>query len=1050
MKLIRKAKLFFHAGNSDKVYEVDLCDLGVRSGGKRYVVNFRYGRRGRPLRESTKTVSPVTLDEANEIFDSVVVSKTNRGYQQSATVKALSTTADSNATDTSPGMDKRAQIVLERITAARQKAISAREVKRSVWRAGELGLSAAAPQLVSLIATDDALLDYCIAWSLGRCGDPSAIPALHSLQKRHGLDFVGRMAREAILSLADSSERETIFNEIKKGLPHSLVGAIEAGESARIVGALDFLIQTPTPSTVAILADLYALARDDQAVHDALCALVPGMRLQPNIFKAIRQIFKAAEFRFDSRMYGLIVHRIDTSAPYYRRPDYGDGAYSPQLQRYTSIAQEMKKEDPGFAYSDRTRAYFRRRSWRTLQRLGQLASDRFVLFAANILLAVHDTDARPGEGVQFYDSHLARYVTRVTDSYAYFYAFNHILNLNNPRVNLSNNRSVWLVDEAVAEVPGFRCEAFPELWDKQPLELLRLLIDSQCGAVHIFAVRAVRCNQSFVNGIDSHVICKLLAKPYDVTARFALELAASLVRTGSIDKALLLALLCAFLEEARQLARDLFIADPEQLLDESDLMFAIITSVYEDNRLWMRRFAADNPSEALQIQPLIVRLIAHIIKIGEEEADHQALIGDIGWMLLNVYGQSTRRLGFDVIDDLLSQQSEAVQLLAARLLLNHATPAAQLPPAQLRKLMEAESAEVRGLGVQLFGRLPDDALLAQPDLVVALVVSNDRQVRQAARPIVRRLAQVEPEFARQALSRLLGYLFRAESSEGFHQDILDLVQRDLDQAAQALDVDTTWRLLQSRSKTAQRYGAHLLQRFAPEDFSVRQLGRLGGNPILAVRRWGWRGFEQDVNRIRHNAQDALVILDANWEDARQFAYSFFDQYFSEGDWNPELLVTICDSLRDDVQHYGRELIMRFFSEQDGVQYLLQLSQHPSANVQLFVTNFLSQYAAGSVDHLRKLRPYFVTILSKVNQARVTKTRITRFLREEAMKSREIAEMVADIFSRQSVTSAIGDKAACIEILLDIHRQYPGIETPLQLVPIAGKSATEPQPHGVEG
>ena len=93
MKLIRKTRLYFREGNSDKVYEVDLCDLGERSGAARYMVNFRYGRRGMALKEGTKTVSPVTLDEANAIFDSVVVSKTNKGYQAEATTTPVASPA---------------------------------------------------------------------------------------------------------------------------------------------------------------------------------------------------------------------------------------------------------------------------------------------------------------------------------------------------------------------------------------------------------------------------------------------------------------------------------------------------------------------------------------------------------------------------------------------------------------------------------------------------------------------------------------------------------------------------------------------------------------------------------------------------------------------------------------------------------------------------------------------------------------------------------------------------------------------------------------------
>ena len=42
MRLIRQSLLWYKEGNSDKVYEIDLCEVGA----DKYVVNFRYGRRG--------------------------------------------------------------------------------------------------------------------------------------------------------------------------------------------------------------------------------------------------------------------------------------------------------------------------------------------------------------------------------------------------------------------------------------------------------------------------------------------------------------------------------------------------------------------------------------------------------------------------------------------------------------------------------------------------------------------------------------------------------------------------------------------------------------------------------------------------------------------------------------------------------------------------------------------------------------------------------------------------------------------------------------------
>ena len=60
MQLIKRTTLHYQEGTSDKVYEVDLCLVGA----DRYVVNFRYGRRGATLKEGVKTEQPVTLAQA--------------------------------------------------------------------------------------------------------------------------------------------------------------------------------------------------------------------------------------------------------------------------------------------------------------------------------------------------------------------------------------------------------------------------------------------------------------------------------------------------------------------------------------------------------------------------------------------------------------------------------------------------------------------------------------------------------------------------------------------------------------------------------------------------------------------------------------------------------------------------------------------------------------------------------------------------------------------------------------------------------------------------
>jgi hypothetical protein len=103
-------------------------------------------------------------------------------------------------------------------------------------------------------------------------------------------------------------------------------------------------------------------------------------------------------------------------------------------------------------------------------------------------------------------------------------------------------------------------------------------------------------------------------------------------------------------------------------------------------------------------------------------------------------------------------------------------------------------------------------------------------------------------------------------------------------------------------------------------------------------------------------------------------------------------------------------------------------------LQLFATNYLERYAAGDVTRLRELRPYFISVLARVNRARVAKSRVITFLAAEAHKSAEAAALVAEILTRQSVTMAIGDKAVTIETMLAIRRAYPAIPLPIQVQP----------------
>lgn len=75
INMIAEANLYFREGNSDKVYHAFIIEEG---GG--YMVGFRYGRRNGHMNEGFKTSAPVSLNEAHKVFNSLVLSKTKKGY----------------------------------------------------------------------------------------------------------------------------------------------------------------------------------------------------------------------------------------------------------------------------------------------------------------------------------------------------------------------------------------------------------------------------------------------------------------------------------------------------------------------------------------------------------------------------------------------------------------------------------------------------------------------------------------------------------------------------------------------------------------------------------------------------------------------------------------------------------------------------------------------------------------------------------------------------------------------------------------------------------
>ena len=394
-------------------------------------------------------------------------------------------------------------------------------------------------------------------------------------------------------------------------------------------------------------------------------------------------------------------------------------------------------------------------------------------------------------------------------------------------------------------------------------------------------------------------------------------------------------------------------------------------------------------------------------------------------------------ISLEWIKKLLNDTSRVHQIFAGQLLQNHISPVETLANELIQALLDADTALVRQIGLALLAKYSDATLLQKQEALIACSISPLADVRKEVKPILKRLAALDAAFAEKLVTQSVKLLLKKETFEGLHQDTKQLLKTGLETYLETIPRKIIFRLLNSKYANAQEVGILLVQKYVPTtSLSVSNIIRLANHEMLVARQTAWKMFNEDIGRMRYEREEAIRLLDSSWEDTRTFAFAFFRKNYIAGDWTPEILVSICDSVREDVQEFGREMVNTFFTEDKATDYLLKLSQHPSTKMQNFAAKYLHDFASDNLEMFEKLEFYCKIVLLKVNKGRTAKNLVFSFLHEEALKSVEAAKIVVRILKRVSLTVAITDKAKCIEILRDIQLAYPSLDNPIQMKKIA--------------
>jgi hypothetical protein len=1025
MKKIKETHLYYQKGTSNKVYNVFLFKIASN----KYLVNFAYGRSGSKLREGTKTTNPVDLEQAEKIYDSLVVSKINKAYQVVSGFNSLKQEEKKERESLSSEAYKAALTTrLEKAKNASLSQVDNYEVSRLIYKAGTVKLEEAKPFIISLyeqeVDSSNAFY-YAVAWALGRYRDPSLRPMITSVREK--LDESSRyVVEEALFLLREPKElREiealTLPMPFKSSLKsENLEGFIEQlkllnemiGDTYERYKNIDSWYEEDRKAVKSELmpliqrADevylkLYLLAISNAFAHKVIMHTLCYLPINEFNFSLFRRLYKMAEMRDDYEVLAQLISKIE----------------SKKMACYTDYDDNWNSK-PSTGCS---RLYFKKRSLRYLNALALHNESAYVAFSKNILLSMnHYPTEFEAFTTEYYDEDW-NFKTKQYDPYAVHLTFMSILFGAGKRYMMAPSKKVWeIANNSIKD--EHRPESYPELWDKYPLEVLDILVKSSVEVVQKFAFTILKEHPEALESIEIELLLPLLSLAYDEARELFFDIAKK--RYEQTEDELLLRAFVLSSDDLIALYGLNRLEEAQSKLSGS-LLFEITT---KSNERIFKSFCKRLKGFSISKNMLEVSM--------EQLLKSESLADEVyASRILQLLEALQVKVKSDYIVTLLSEDKLNYRHLFASKLIREGFVDTQTLPLEIKEKIAgySDSPDMVATTIYLLGQLEAETLMQEHQMLVNFLYHEEKTVHAEAAKVIQGLGK-EMAYAGVLVQSIVDKAFRSANDEVI-QVVTETVTK-LSLGYEALQSDQLYRLLIAKSKLANAIGSIVIESKSANGFSVVQWARLAKNPHKKVRDWAYGAYRNNLEQIKEAMPKSLMIFDTHWEDTRAFACDYFKNFepLSTDD-----VVVIADSNYDDVQAFAKQLIEE--REFDTETILSKLSQHPALSIQRFVTDLM--LTGMSVEQLLKMERFFNTLLHSVNSNRVAKTRAMGILNEH-IEHREVAEMYARLASHHSATMVWTDKTVYTEAMVQIQENYKDIELPL----VIEESQVKEVVHGV--
>lgn len=344
----------------------------------------------------------------------------------------------------------------------------------------------------------------------------------------------------------------------------------------------------------------------------------------------------------------------------------------------------------------------------------------------------------------------------------------------------------------------------------------------------------------------------------------------------------------------------------------------------------------------------------------------------------------------------------------------------------LEKLLADERPVPRELGLRWL-KLTAHLWTRDAARILAFLESKSADTRAVASEMAVQALKGAPASVREALAdHVLAKLKVPEVAQGDHDRYARIAGEALTAELIArVPLEELMQWIGTGSLTAKSIAGNLLAR-RPGTFEALTLERvlpLAESDVIAVRAAAVALLQAAQASLADKPQVLFALAESRWPDVRLGAVKMLRDARVER-LGLDAIVGLCDSGYEDVQNFGKELVLSHLPSLDPQELLFRLAQHPAKNVRRFALDLVEKHLKDGFVPLARLELFFRAALFDLWPERAMKRRVLQLLGSRGARDERQAELAVALLNDFVRTAVKNDFELAAQALVSIKQAFP--------------------------